>query len=548
MAQQVYDPCPHLPLPDTPADPDDPLAGAVEDIAGKVWTQFPWNEKFTSDPTWCDSVGRDYIVQKRIFMLPSDEDQVKETLKVITAFPSRGLNVMFKAAVRGKPHIIKALLDHGVKAHPAAPGEQGEDEANDDDDGLVPIHAAAFQGHVECVKLLVEQGHVDPDISDVTSTPLQRAGMAGNADVVRYLLGTGKVDVHRRFVYQGEAKHPLQWIVRSGNSETANVLIDAFLGIADATSSTEVKVVPASTIPNVAIGTAATDGNLDVLQRLLTLRGLVDNQGQVVEPLDRVVDDEGRTVRDVILQAISKAANGAKVENFQYLASLVPRDYITISIEVSEQIREGYYMGLLTTAEEDNILAFDVLASYLFAEDKVRQLPYSQFILRWCLHQAASKDLLPMVKHLIEQYAVDINDGSRNDKDVVPPLIAASAMGHTDIVRYLLEECPVQADITLSAGQVYIGPPLWHAVKKKSMPTVALLLKHGAPVHFVSEQRPGGAPAFVRIAAHLCPDAQVQIFTDESDWDNAKEDVASYVDVDASDDELRAVILGRYST
>lgn len=529
-SETVPDPCPHLPLPDAPPDPDDPLAGVVDDVPGpgKVWTQFPWNSSFIEDPRWFDSVGRDFLVQKRIFTMSSKEDQVTETLRVVESFPDRGLYVMFKAAVRDKPHIIRALLDHGVKAHPIL------DEG--DDDSLVPLHAAAFRGHLECVKILIEKGHVDPDICDVTSTPLQRAALAGHADIVKYLLDTGKVDVHREFVFDGRPRHPLEWITRSANSETANVLIDALLDGSD-----EVTV---AMVPDLGISCAARSGHTDVVKRLLRLRGIISPDEKTATEFGAASVTADEEHEKVILEAIQSAALGAQFETLNFLLPLTTPLALAETLQ-TEQAKRSFDNGLFQAIQDESTPAFDLLASTLFGTDT--ESPEAKANLQSCFYQAAATGSVLMTKHILERYHVDV-DAVESTADDLTPIAIACAHNKLQVVRYLLEEAPVRPDLTLSSGPSF-AQPLWYAVTKKNPDVVRVLLRHGATIHFVPRQSPAEFASFFRIAACNDDDHQVRIYNSCDEWDAIPSgQVKAYLDIRDEDDNLKALLLDRYST
>lgn len=80
--------------------------------------------------------------------------------------------------------MIRALLSAGVNPQPNI--ENGEDPT------LVPLHAAAFNWNLECVKVLVEEGNVDVNVKDdIGGVPLMRAAFRGHPEIARYLLKTG---------------------------------------------------------------------------------------------------------------------------------------------------------------------------------------------------------------------------------------------------------------------------------------------------------------------------------------------------------------------
>ena len=52
---------------------------------------------------------------------------------------------------------------------------------------MTPLHNAAFKGHIDTVKYLVEQGADIEARNDQNSTPLQHAACNDHIDVVKYL-------------------------------------------------------------------------------------------------------------------------------------------------------------------------------------------------------------------------------------------------------------------------------------------------------------------------------------------------------------------------
>lgn len=133
-----------------------------------VWTSFPYNSLFLSDPEWYDAQGQDQITQRRIWGVRSESAQIDQFRQLIHERPERALDMMFAAAAKGKPHVVRFLLEQGVKA--SAKGTDGDDMT------LVPLHAAAYQGRFECVEILLEEGKLDVNTKDdMGGTALMRA-------------------------------------------------------------------------------------------------------------------------------------------------------------------------------------------------------------------------------------------------------------------------------------------------------------------------------------------------------------------------------------
>ena len=149
-----------------------------------VWTQYPLSNLFCSDPGYYDALGQDLIVQRRIWAIPTESGQVDQYRQLLHERPDRALDMIFAAAAKGKTHVVRFLLEQGVKAT--------ANEAEDDDPTLVPLHAAAYQGRLECVKILVEEGKLNLDtLDEIGGTPLMRASRGKHPDIVEYLLDAG---------------------------------------------------------------------------------------------------------------------------------------------------------------------------------------------------------------------------------------------------------------------------------------------------------------------------------------------------------------------
>lgn len=111
-----------------------------------------WSQLSPDDPArmrdlargWYDHEGRNAIVLRRIWALPTEGDQLAQFKQLLQDFPEKGLRMMFEAATNGKLQIVKFLFSEGVKAT--------ANTAGGDDKELVPLHAAAYRGHLDVVK------------------------------------------------------------------------------------------------------------------------------------------------------------------------------------------------------------------------------------------------------------------------------------------------------------------------------------------------------------------------------------------------------------
>jgi ankyrin repeat protein len=116
------------------------------------------------------------------------------------------------AATWGGAHVVEALLRAG--ADPNVP----------DREGTTALYRAAVAGDEAMVCVLLAAG-ADPDLESVAESeglPICAAASWGYAGVVRELLAHG-ADPNRR-EDRGEGMAPLDWALRNGDENTADVL------------------------------------------------------------------------------------------------------------------------------------------------------------------------------------------------------------------------------------------------------------------------------------------------------------------------------------
>ncbi len=193
-----------------------------------------------------------------------------------------GKTVLHAAAYAGHNEIVRYLLENGAGINTAS-------NANS-----IALHGAAYHGHPETVKLLIESGSEVNQANIYGYTPVLSAAAGGHAEIVRILVAAG-ADINAQTQQGGTV---LMQAAVSGNKETFD------LALAAGASTSTVDSDGDNLLHCAAIG-----GNVDVLEAVLDM-GLdingADNRGMT--PL-LLAAQSGRT--DAVQLLIDRGGNVA---------------------------------------------------------------------------------------------------------------------------------------------------------------------------------------------------------------------------------------------
>lgn len=161
--------------------------------------------------------------------------------------------------------------------------------------GQTPLWWAAENGHVEMVKLLLDEGADVASANKDGRTLLIAASSKGQADVVRLLLATGRVNADLKDSEFGRT--PLSWAAANGREAVVQLLLDTDKADADAKDNNG----------RTPLQWAAEMGHGAVVQLLLEKRAL--KEGTILEqPLTKMV--QGKEMEDVYIAVIGTAVDG----------------------------------------------------------------------------------------------------------------------------------------------------------------------------------------------------------------------------------------------
>lgn len=452
-----------------------------------TWTQFPPNELWLEDMDWYDALGQDQIKQRRIWAIPSEAGQAEAFEKLLHDFPNRALDMMFCAAVKGKPHMIRFLLGKGVKAT--------ANEADGDDMALVPFQAAAANGNLECVKIFVEEARLSVDLSDdIGGTPLMRACSCNHPEIVRYLLEKGAdIRIRQSVSVDGIEGEPgvdaFEFAVGSGCLEGARAILNRAeeLGQDTATLATPLALAGAAQSK-----TTELLGLLLKLGRYPTLR----SDGQWDGDISLLTDPMKEALEGALEAAVQQGRWESLEPVFAYINSLKSdgtHNWTTLQAKTTAALLEG----IISTAGQDSKLNQDafILLNGTLLDPRSRfttadiQASKGEVIgdtFFWaCRH--GSLNMARLIAS--ESPGVDINHLSAK----VPPvstssLYIAAGNGHSDILAYLFDEHEGEPAIHIGVGLFANGPTaLWAAVWNGHADSADILVRHGGPVHDVDD-------------------------------------------------------------
>ena len=453
-----------------------------------VWNQFPFRNAFLSDPTWFDGIGQNPIESRRIWSLAEDT-QVEEIANLLAEHPNRGVDMLFDAAAKGKPHVVRFLLAEGVK--PNGDAAKGEDDTWD------PLHAAAYQGRLECVKVLVEEGGVSPnERAGLGGTPLMRACWGGRENVVAYLLEHGADMTLRQTATDGDddsntGTNAFEFAAGSGSVECARKLIDhgkmAGLNVTELAGRR-------------SLAAAAQSGNLEMLNLILELGDYPQQDPNATwTPSMSTIAEHQKSALLYALQITLTRSQRALPLLISYIEALDPVSKKPVFSSLSQETFDNlvaFIYGLAGNPEDvDQELLLLVLKTFFtsvydFSSSTVRDqnvILNDAFVVAARYNNTEVLQLLLSLPSIRPEWkvSIDINHLSQDTAPIsTTALYSAAGHGHIGIVNLLFDTFGTALDVHLGNGKFVNGPTaLFRAVWDGQLDTVRLmLLRCGGPV------------------------------------------------------------------
>ena len=472
---------------------------------GKVWNTFPPHARYMDDPFYYDTLGRDPFDQVKFWKISEPsvraekfeailEEHRQHRKEEYTDDHMEDLHhrqMMFTAVVKGAEDVLRTLIKIGTKAHP--------EPNTDDDQSCVPIHAAANNGQLGCVKILVEEAGVSVEAKNESAeSPLLIAALAGDVDIVRYLLGEGadprvRIDpdseVTREYIAPEWANaNALELATWKGHFSVVKLLLEhPFYGSTRKRKNRDGEEDGIWVTP-LALKGAAASRNFELFNFLLERGAYPMEERDGISKAEQLSDEERQAIKD----ALPQAAISGDIQTLKTVLSYFhPKDTKEVfrPFELRENLEFDFLEGAYNAAILDQTEKFEFLYSFGPKEPPNRSLndlPEGMSLnLPRLLEIAAQNGALSMVKLLIDKYHIDPNAMRR--PPAMTPLYLAAANDKSELVRYFLENHSI--DTHKGHGRFITGPtPLWVAVSVYSAESAIILLQHGGPVEHVDKE------------------------------------------------------------
>lgn len=513
------------------ATPQEMNPDLAEDM---VWSQFPPDAAFLSDYEWYDGVGQDKIIQRRIWSIPDEDGQLVQIRQLLHEFPNRGPDLMYAAVERGKSQIVWHLVQAGV-LEAALPESFGRDK-------VPPTIIAAYEGQLECLKILITEGNIDPNIRSAEgATALMYACLGSQTAVVDYLLNIADADYNVTTPRNGSA---INAAAENGCQECIEMILDRANDRNEAISS----LITAETFWR----TVQSD-----LPEMLTF--LLNKTGYPLVgeskswELDFLLceEDMKAQVEEMFLKAL--ATGKVKVlPTLHAYVKVIHKGSLHENAKSRDKVADMIPTGMAHVAEGDSgdhLQGFEMLWNMTYNEDAYftneQLVSYKQHILDDAFFAAAQYGSLNMSRFIASKHPnLDVNHRSEAVNPVgTTSLIGAAMYGHKHIVEYLLAEFADQLQINETAGDSPQCPTaLWVAVWYGHVEIVELLLKKGgSQLYWIDPTaRPADGPKSVIISVTKATDEvgkSVRIFSKETVCDEVSIPVHGLGDEGAGEDE-----------
>ena len=456
-----------------------------------------------------DALGRDPLQQYQVWPITDPTERVEKLEEILAEWPKQKdrRQILFKAARRGDEAIVRYLVGTGLKVHPdiwqdeegEGKSDNGEDEddpfeSDKDDPQVAPLHIAAVNGKLGCIKIFIEEGHLDVDtLDEFGRTPFLAAAGSRDFETSKYLLEKGadptarsdtRIKITRELMEEYAGAGALEIAAgHRGNIEVVKLILEHL----QAKERSKEGGRESSVVTPLAIKGAA-GADFEML-KLLLQRGAYPME-------DKNGKTKGELLNEEQKQAINDALPGVielgDLESIKLLLSYqypTDKDGNLLPFEVPEALHKFVTYGAYQAVTRDDVEKFEFIHSFGLREHDTMSLddvPEGQPLnYQHLLDKAAEHGAVKCAELMIDKYGA--NPHQHRIPHCSKPLWWAAAANKPEMLRCLLEK--YKADIHLGNGRFATGPTaLWAAITLKSLDCVAILLQHGGPVDHVDDE------------------------------------------------------------
>lgn len=393
-----------------------------------------------------------------------DDKRMSKLIKAYCMQRGHGAADKRKSAVAGAK-----LLRHAVEVGNAAIVRLLVPQHEDAAAGNAPLLVAACAfGRLDIAKYLVEHGAQLTGVyaSGTHMSPLYAACARGDLDVVKWLVADHKAVVDEPDSF---GKTPLIVAIENGSLRVFQYLL--FMG-ADATKATS-RGVDAYTL-------CAQVGNFGMVRHFLELAMTVFvHGGSPVRMLEGAVRGEHAEIVDYILQH-----SGGKISSSDVSDNLCAAVQSEDSDVAEVLLHHGANVNWANTHMD----------TPLYCAIKYGNLKMVELLLKRganvtdpasqegesALYEMAKHGRVDMIKLVHTLKGDEVDFGARSASTKHAPLHGAAANGHAQVIRFLLDELPVQIYVDIRSTEQ--DTPLLLAAHKGYLDVVDLLVSHGADI------------------------------------------------------------------
>lgn len=449
------------------------------------------------------------------------------------------MDILFKACVKKRPDVAKWCLDKGVRAHPIPGGNGGDEE--EDDLSCVPIHAAAFNGCLECVRMLVEEGGVSVNANDeIGGTPLMRAAKGKHTDIVRWLIEKGADLTHRETTEHGEI-NALDHAVLAGHVNTVKVIFEA-LGEQVKQEGKD----PSTLVTDMVMRAAGDSGNIDTLNFVLEKGGfpmdtetdswkgssLTEDQQTVIKTALRYAYRPEPQFLKILLSYLSRPDNNG---NLPYIR-LEPDLIGPLFAKAAEALNRGdipiFELLWNTVLDDPNDPDWKTVPT------NVESSQPKQEVLNYFLTEAVAGGHLDAVK-LMLRYGADVHKA--HGRSFTPPLYVAVVDNRVGVLRYLLEAYGSE-QLDIAGGRYANGPTALACAVMANDPrwkeTVKILLMYGGPVEVIEWKVERAKAKKLVVSTAKVSQQQTTVVISDGTYEVERQPGVNYVSLELEEEDL----------